>query len=604
MNRKALGLCIRAAGVLLLWTIVSSATFVLVGRLWSVYPPPSMFWQWWHYALFSDRSPVTLRLLGISAAIPSLLLIAGGIRALWHVGQTRKPSLYGETVWATDQQAEQAGFRFCTGLAGGGIVLGRHESRDALLTFPGDEHVVLYAPTRTGKGISLVIPNCLRWPDSLICLDLKRENWKATAGARMAMGQRVFLFDPLAPSGETARYNPFSYIDRDSPDAFNQLQMLGTTIFPEPPESNAQFWVNAARGAWIGAAALVAETPVLPFTMEQVLDFFTRPDATAVVTRMIEQALEGGHPYTRACVRSLSDYIASSTGRTDLYDSIRKSVSTRLALWQNSRICAATEESDFDLRLLRQEKISIYVAVAPGDIERLSPLLAIFFQQVVNTVCRTLPEDDPTVRHHVLMLLDEFPTIGAMPHLAKAFAFVAGYWLRIALVLQDPPQLDGVYGRDMAKTILDNCGCEVVFGTKNQDLTESLSKRVGDNTTTAVTEQRPRFWASLQWGKQSESEHPHRRPLMLPQEIARLSDAHQLVIRRGVGPIRARKIRWYEDRVFSVLRLPAPNVAPITVLVPMDSGSATPSGGGTGTRRMDLADGPEQVVTLARPGRR
>ena len=99
---------IRAAGVLLLWTIVSSATFVLVGRLWSVYPPPSMFWQWWHYALFSDRSPVTLRLLGISAAIPSLLLIAGGIRALWHVGQTRKPSLYGETVWATDQQAEQA----------------------------------------------------------------------------------------------------------------------------------------------------------------------------------------------------------------------------------------------------------------------------------------------------------------------------------------------------------------------------------------------------------------------------------------------------------------------------------------------------------------
>jgi type IV secretion system protein VirD4 len=245
--------------------------------------------------------------------------------------------------------------------------------------------------------------------------------------------------------------------------------------------------------------------------------------------------------------------------------------------------------------------MSVYVAVAPGDIERLSPLLAIFFQQVVNVTCRTLPEDDPTVKHHVLMLLDEFPTIGAMPHLAKAFAFVAGYWLRIALVLQDPPQLDGVYGRDMAKTILDNCGVEVVFGTKNQELTEALSKRVGDNTMTAVTEQRPRFWASFQWGKQSESEHPHRRPLMLPQEIARLSDDQQIVIRRGVGPIRARKIRWFEDAVFSVLRRSAPDVEPITVGLPMDDGTP-PGNGGTRTRRLD-DDRLEPTLTLIPGGR-
>ncbi len=448
-----------------------------------------------------------------------------------------------------------------------------------------------------------MIPNCLRWQDSLIVLDIKRENWKATAGARKKMGQDVYLFDPLSPTAQTARYNPFSYIDRASPDAFNQIQMLASTIFAEPAAANAKFWVDAARAAWIGAATLVAETPARPFTMEQVLDFFTRADAKEVIKGMIEQARAGGRPYTRACVRSLSDYIASSTGRTDLYDSVRKSVSTTLALWQNSRICAATADSDFDLRELRQKKMSIYVAVAPADIERLQPLLAMFFQQVVNATCRTLPEDDPAVQHRVLMLLDEFPTIGALPHLAKAFAFVAGYGLRIALVLQDPPQLDGVYGRDMAKTILDNCGCEVVFGTKNQELTEALSKRVGDNTVTAVTEQRPRFWAGFQWNKQSEAEHPHRRPLMLPQEIARLPDTHQLVIRRGVGPIRARKIRWFEDAVFVRLRQPAPDVAPIKVTVPEDDGAAMP-GSAASPRRRTLADELEPEMTLTIPGGR
>ena len=582
---------LRLAGVGVLWTVISSGLFVLIGRLWTVYPPPSMFWQWWHYLLWGYGTAGTPRLLAISAALPTLLLGAGGIRALIHLSQPPRPPLYGETEWATQQQAEQAGFEFHQGLLGGGVVLGRHEHRRELLCLPGDEHVALYAPTRTGKGISFVIPNCLHWPDSLICLDIKRENWKATAGRRQAMGQEVFLFDPLAPSGQTARYNPFTYVDRNSPNCFDQLQMLGTTIFPEPPESNAKFWIEAARAAWVGAAALVAETPALPFTMEQVFDFFTRADATAVIADMIESARAEGHPYTRACVRSLADYVSSSSGRTDLYDSIRKSVSTRLALWQNPRVCAATEESDFDLRELRSTRVSIYVAVAPGDIERCAPLLGILFQQIVNLTCRSLPEEDPTALHKVLMLLDEFPTIGAMPHMAKAFAFVAGFGLRIALVLQDPPQLDGVYGRDTAKTILDNCGVEVVFGTKNHDLTESLSKRVGDNTTTAITEQRPRFWASFQWSRQSESEHPHRRPLMLPQEIARLPDTHQIVIRRGVPPIRARKIRWFEDASFSSFRLPPPTVTTIRVNLPMDTGPAAAGGGPVGSRKLDLRDG-------------
>jgi len=585
----------RIASIAVLWTILSSTLFVLLGGLWNVYPPPWMFVQWWHYALFSDHSMLTMRLLGISAGPATVILAIGSLRTLIR---PRIRALYGVTDWSTDEQIENAGFRFWKKLRGGGILLGRHMVRNVLLTFPGDEHVALYAPTRTGKGVSFVITNLLRWAGSVICLDIKKENWKATAGARKAMGQEVYLFDPFSPTEQTARYNPFSSIDRsDKKAAFSNIQQMGSILFPDPDADNAKFWVASARSAWIGASALISETPDQPLTMDAVLDLFTRPDATQVIKARIAQARKERHPYTRACVRSLYDYISSASGRTDLYDSIRKSVSTRLALWFNPVICAATEESDFDIRLLRQKKMSIYVAVAPGDIERLSPLLSILFQQIINAT-NTMPEDDPTVKHRVLMLLDEFPTLGAMPHLAKAFAFLAGFWIRIAIVLQDPPQLDDVYGNAMAKTILDNCGVEVVFGTKNQSLIDQLSKRLGNDTAMVTTETRPRFWASFQWGKQRHSVHPEKRPLMLPQEIARLPDTHQLIFRRGVGPIKARKIRWYEDELFFGLFRKAPEVKPIHVHMPMDAGDTRESEGASNGRTRNLRD--EQQLELSR----
>ena len=102
--------------------------------------------------------------------------------------------------------------------------------------FGGAEHAVLYAPTRTGKGVGVVIPNLLTWPDSVVVLDVKRENWEATAGFRAAHGQQTLLFDPLDPEGRTARYNPLGHIDRADPIAvLDELQRIAAMLFPHPP---------------------------------------------------------------------------------------------------------------------------------------------------------------------------------------------------------------------------------------------------------------------------------------------------------------------------------------------------------------------------------
>ena len=92
--------------------------------------------------------------------------------------------------------------------AASGILVGRKGRR--FLTFGGSEHVLVEAPTRSGKGTGIVIPNLLTWAGSVVVLDVKRENYDASAGFRAYYGQQVFLFNPTDREGRTARYNPLA----------------------------------------------------------------------------------------------------------------------------------------------------------------------------------------------------------------------------------------------------------------------------------------------------------------------------------------------------------------------------------------------------------
>jgi len=220
--------------------------------------------------------------------------------------------------------------------------------------------------------------------------------------------------------------------------------------------------------------------------------------------------------------------------------------------------------------------MSVFVGISPDNIDRLRPLLTLFWQQLVDLNVRLLPELDPEYRHPALLCLDEFPVLGAMTHLASAFAYIAGYGLRAMLVCQSPAQLSSplLYGPELASVILDNCGVECVFGTKNRNVAEDLSARIGDQTVQGITINRPRFGAALKWDKQSEAQHPHRRPYLLPQEVARLPWNKQLILRAGMLPIMADKIRWYADPEFRGLRMRAPVPPQIEIPVPLDDGGA------------------------------
>jgi len=547
------GLAAAAAALLLGVIALLAAGIALAGlrRLSGDLDPAAVPGWFWYYR----HDLEVRRWLGIGCLSACIL---GLVAAIGVATQIRRP-LHGAARWANEAEIRSAGLRATTG-----IVLGRKAGQ--LLVFGGQEHVMLHAPTRTGKGVGVVIPNLLTWPDSVVVLDVKRENWDATAGFRAAHGQAVHLFDPLAPDGRTSRYNPLGHINRTDPVAIlDELQRIAAMLFPHPPNADP-FWAESARTGFIGVAAYLAETPERPLTFGALYGELTAGDPRMRFPALIARRREEGRPLSPGCTRALTDFTAASE---NTFASVRQSLTAKLNLWLNPRVDAATAASDFDLAALRHRRTSIYLAASPDNLVRLAPLYALLAQQLVDRNCRTRPDPNREPLQ-VLVLLDEFARLGHAEVLAKAFAYVAGYGLRLLPVLQSPAQLRAEYGPDLTEEILANCAVEIAFAPRELRLARDLSERLGDTTVRSPSRSRP---AGLSRGHRSVSESDQRRALLLPQELAQLPPDALLILRAGLPPVRGRKLRYYAEPAFRRRVTPPPAVptAPQpTIAEPLD----------------------------------
>nr|WP_243848478.1 type IV secretory system conjugative DNA transfer family protein [Sphingomonas insulae] len=451
----------------------------------------------------------------------------------------RRQKLHGEARWARVGEIRRGKL-----LGASGIVLGKFGGK--VMRFDGPEHVMLEAPTRAGKGVGVIIPNLLDWPDSLVVLDIKQENYDNTAGYRLRMlGQRVVLFNPLDPKGNTARYNPLSYIDRRDPVAvINELQKIGMMLFPDPV-SGENFWAESARTAFLGVAAYVAATAddgadALPFTMGEVYRQFAAGDAAKRFPKIIRMREQAGKPLSGGCVSALKDFTSASP---NTFTSIRQSVTAKINAWLNPYVDAATSESDFDLSEFRDKRISLYLGVSPDDLERVAPIYGLLFQQLIDRNVRELPKGD---RHRikVLVALDEFASLGKCSVLAQAFSYVAGYGLRLLPAFQSIEQIQGVYGDKVAADIERNCAVKLVLRPAGLSDAKKISEQLGTYTFRA----RSRSMGTWGGGGGSTSESDQRRPLLLPQEVEMLPENDLIVFRRGMYAAYGKKVRYYAEK--------------------------------------------------------
>lgn len=481
----------------------------------------------------------------------------------------RRRPLHGEARFATRREIASAGL-----LGDQGIILGRIGRRRCLM-LRGQQGVVLAAPPRAGKGVGVVIPNLLNWPDSVICVDIKRENWTLTAGFRAHSGQACFLFDPFAEDGRSARWNPFFYVSPDPLKRVNDLQRIAEMLYPDPPNVDP-FWTASARSLFLGIALYLFETPSMPKTIGEVLRQGMASDDEGFGhhwKRIIEGRSAGKFPLSPQCVRALYDVIDLAPVTAS---SIRKTFTSRLDLWLNPILDAATSGNDFDLRELRRRPTSIYVGVNPDDLHRLRPVLSLFFQQAIGLQTRALPEHDPTLKHQVLMMLDEFAALGRIPIIAEAVSYLPGYNVRVVLVIHTPAQLREVYGVNGAETMLKSLAARIVFAPKDFADAREISDELGVTTVRARTVSRPLFELGDSKGRRSRSVSvsEQRRPLLLPQEVKALGSRQALIFYEGLWPIRCKKLRYFEDARFRARLLPPPIVAPAPAIPPVPTSPA------------------------------
>jgi type IV secretion system protein VirD4 len=520
--------------------------------LWSIHADPRRATPLTvsQYAYYYGREPHIRRHLLTSSALASAFVLAGIAAA----SLPRRRPLHGDARFATRREIAAAGL-----LSHEGIILGRRGRRYLMLA--GQQGVALAAPPRAGKGTGVVVPNALNWPGSLVCVDIKRENWTITAGYRARQGQACYLFDPFAEDGRSARWNPFSYVSSDPVRRLNDLQRIAEMLYPDPPNVDP-FWTASARSLFLGIALYLFETAYLPKTIGEVLRQGMASDDEGFGQhwkRLVEGRNSANRPLSPECVRSLYDVIDLAPVTAS---SIRKTFTSRLDLWLNPILDAATAESDFDLRALRKQPISIYVGVNPDDLHRLRPVLNLFFQQAIGLQTRELPERNPALKYQVMMLLDEFTSLGRIPIIAEAISYLSGYNVRVVLVIQTPAQLREVYGIHNAETMLKSLAARIVFAPKDFADAREISDELGFTTVPVRTVSSPVGTPFGRRGSRSKSQSVslQRRALLLPQEVKELGTEEAIVFYEGLRPIRCRKIRYFSDRRFRRRLLPAPPV--------------------------------------------
>jgi type IV secretion system protein VirD4 len=509
---------------------------------WPVYTPPAFFWWWFS---FDAYAPHIFNEGGYIAAAGGIAAIAvATTMSVLRAREARRVTTYGSARWAETREIREAGL-----LGNDGALLGRW--RGDYLRHDGPEHVLCFAPTRSGKGVGLVVPTLLTWPDSAIVHDIKGENWTLTAGWRARFG-RVLLFDPT--NAQSAAYNPLLEVRRGEWEVRDVQNIADVLVDPEGALERRNHWEKTSHALLVGTIlhVLYAEADK---TLAGVANFLSdpkRPIETTLRAMMTTPHLgeSGVHPVVASAARELLN--KSENERSG----VLSTAMSFLGLYRDPVVATVTRRCDWRIRDLVEESkpTTLYLVVPPSDISRTKPLIRLILNQIGRRLTEELQSKQR--RHRLLLMLDEFPALGRLDFFESALAFMAGYGLKSFLIAQSLNQIEKAYG--INNSILDNCHVRVSFATND----ERTAKRVSDALGTATEIRDAKNYAGHRlspWlGHLMVTRQETARPLLTPGEVMQLPPDDELVLISGCHPIRAKKARYYEDRQMQSRIMPPP----------------------------------------------
>jgi type IV secretion system protein VirD4 len=525
--------------------------FLLAGR--PVYRPWALFIWWFHFEAYA---PHIFDEAGAIAAAAGFLGCGAAIfGSLWRARQQTNITTYGSARWAGATDIQAAGL-----FNEAGVFLGRLGNR--YLRHGGPEHVMAFAPTRSGKGVGLVVPTLLGWTGSTIVHDIKGENWTLTAGWRQLFSH-CLLFNPT--DTRSARYNPLLEVRRGADEVRDVQNIADILVDPEGALDRRNHWEKTSHSLLVAAILhiLYAEEEK---TLARVATFLSDPERSFVATlrammttnHLGSADLPAVHPVVASAARELLN--KSENERSG----VLSTAMSFLGLYRDPTIAAVTAASDWRIVDLVEgdHPVSLYLVVPPSDISRTKPLIRLVLNQIGRRLTEKLHATHPAAakagRHPLLMMLDEFPALGRLDFFETSLAFLAGYGVRAFLIAQSLNQIEKAYGDHNA--ILDNCHVRIAFATND----ERTARRISDALGTATEQRAMRNYAGHRlapWlAHVMVSRQETARALLTPGEVMQLSPSDELVLVAGHPPVRARKLRYFEERVFRSRILPAPDL--------------------------------------------
>ncbi|PQA88275.1 conjugal transfer protein TraG [Hyphococcus luteus] len=545
-----------------------------------VYKPWRLFQWWYAYDAYAPNVFARGGLITISGA--GLGILAAIIGSVLRSRHEQNVTTYGSARWATASDIRKGGLFNDTG-----VFLGQWEGR--YLRHGGPEHVMAFAPTRSGKGVGLVIPTLLSWTGSTVVHDIKGENWELTSGWR-ATFSRCIRFDPT--DRNSSRYNPLMAVRRGEREVRDVQNIADILVDPEGSLERRNHWEKTGHSLLVGAILhiLYAEKDK---TLAGCARLLSDPDRTFAATLRAMMTTPhlgaaGVHPIVAQAARELLN--KSENERSG----VLSTAMSFLSLYRDPLIADVTSRSDWRIEDLMTAKqpVSLYLVVPPSDLSRTKPLMRL----ILNQIGRRLTEELPGPSHRkLLLMLDEFPALGRLDFFESALAFMAGYGIRSFLIAQSLNQIEKAYGPN--NSILDNCHVRVAFATNDERTAKRVSDAIGTTTELRAqknfTGHRLAPWLSHMMVSRQETQ----RALITPGEVMQLSPDDEIVLASGSPPVRAKKLRYYEDRNFRSRALPEAPRQPRE-----DDSEATAWTGNvgpdddSGPEGLGAADGPERKL--------
>lgn len=438
-------------------------------------------------------------------------------------------SIHGDAKWASESDIKRIGLR-----SKKGMLLGK--DKNGFLVATGYQHALLFAPTGSGKGVGFVIPNLLYWEDSVIVHDIKLENFDLTSGWRSKIGQKVYCWNPANPDGITHCYNPIDWVSPKSGQMVDDVQKIANLIMPEK-----EFWNNEARSLFVGVVLYLIADPNKVPSFGEVVRTMRSDDVVYNLAVVLDTMGNDIHP---VAYMNLAAFLQKADKERS---GVISTMNSSLELWANPLIDTATASSDFNIQDFKRIPTTVYVGLTPDNLKRLQPLMQVFYQQATEFLSRRLPsKEDP---YGVMFMMDEFPTLGKMEQFMTGIAYFRGYHVRLFLIIQDTEQLKGIYEESGMNSFLSNSTYRVTFAANNMETANLISQLCGNKTVDQVSASKPKF---LDFNPASRSLNVSKtqRALLLPQEVIALPRDEQILLIESSGPIKSKKIKYYEESIF------------------------------------------------------